>query len=306
LLNNKIMNILILGGSGLIGKAFIQSALTSSHQIWVLSRRPEQSGLPPEVKTMAWDGQTNSGWADLIENMDVLINLAGENIGSGRWDKARKERIRTSRVKAGQAVVQAIQSARRRPSVLLQASAIGYYGPHHDEILDESAQPGQDFLSSICQDWENATTPVESLGVRRILIRTGIVLSRRAGALPRLLLPFQLFAGGPLGSGQQWWPWIHLQDQISAMQFLMVHPQAAGAYNLVAPTPVRMADFGRILAQTLHRPYWLPAPAFALRLLLGEMSTIVLDGQRAIPQRLLGLGYKFQFPQLSSALSDLF
>jgi hypothetical protein len=193
-----------------------------------------------------------------------------------------------------------------KPGVVIQASGIGCYGSSDDREVNESAPYGTDYLSNVCVDWEASTRPVEEMGVRRAVLRTGIVLSTQGGALNPLLLTTRWFVGGPLGNGKQWWPWIHLEDQVGAILFLIKQPSASGAFNLVAPNPVRMGEFGRTLANVLNRPYWLPAPAFALKLVLGEMSTIVLDGQRAVPGRLLQAGYQFKFEKLHSALVNLF
>ncbi len=300
------MNILIAGGTGMLGLPFAASLIADGHQVTILTRSPQTARLPAGAQAAAWDARTAQGWLAHLEAADVLVNLAGENIGAGRWTAERKARIVSSRVQAGQAVVEALRQAKKCPALLLQASAIGYYGPSDDRELDETSPAGADYLSRVCLEWEGATRPAEELGVRRVLLRTGIVLSAKGGALERLLLPFRLFVGGPMGSGRQWWPWIHLQDQICAMRFLLENPAASGAYNLCAPNPLPFHQFGRVLASVLRRPYWLPVPAFALRLLLGEMSTLVLDGQRALPRRLLQAGFTFRYPELKPALEDLF
>jgi len=299
------MQIVMTGGTGLIGAALAAQLAATGNRVWVLSRAPRQAHLPPGVEALGWDGRTPQGWGHLVAEADALINLAGESIGAGRWSEARLERIRSSRVQAGQALLEAVRQARRRPAVLLQASAVGYYGTCGDEWIDEDSPAGSDRLAGICQDWEASTQPVEALGVRRVVLRTGIVLSARQGALPRMLLPFRWMVGGPLGSGRQWLPWIALADQVAGMDFLLRDPAAQGVFNLCAPEPATNAAFGRTLAAVLRRPYWLPAPAFALRLLLGEMSTLVLDGQRARPQRLLQAGYRFRFASLRPALEAL-
>lgn len=309
------MHVLVLGGTGLIGKPFCKALVAAGHRVTVVSRHPDPSRVPPGVEIAPWDGPSlglslglslgSSGWADRLESADAVVNLAGENIGASAWTAARKEAIRASRVQAGQAVVAAFRSAKVRPSVLIQASAVGYYGISLDRTLTEESPAGDDYLSGICLDWEASTRPVEELGVRRIIARTGIVLTPQGGVLPRLMLPFRLFAGGRMGSGKQWMSWIHIQDEVRALLFLLENPSASGAYNLAAPGPVTNAEFGRILAMTIRRPYWATVPAFALRLVLGEMSTLILDGQRVVPERLSAAGFKFSFDNLSAALQNL-
>ncbi|MCC9078977.1 TIGR01777 family oxidoreductase [Litorilinea aerophila] len=300
------MRILITGGSGLIGRALCQALIAEDHQVIVLSRQPGRvSHMPQGVQVVQWDAQSGAGWSSFLEGADAVINLAGESIAAGRWTAERKARIRRSRIQASQAVVDALRQVQKRPQVLLQASAVGYYGPRGDEIVTEDTPPGRDFLAQVCVDWEQSTAPAEELGVRRVILRTGIVLSNDGGAFPRIVLPFRFFAGGPLGSGRQWWPWIHMDDQVGAMRFLLTHPDARGPFNLSAPEPVTNREFARQLGQVMGRPALLPTPAFALKLALGEMSTILLDGQRAVPHRLQEAGYQFRFPTLQPALAQL-
>lgn len=299
------MNILIAGGSGLIGQAFIQSLLAHGHQVSVLTRTPERVRLPGNAEAVAWDGKTTHGWGHRVVTADAIVNLAGENIGDLPWTNARKDRIRTSRVKVGQALVDAVQASTRRPRVLMQSSAVGYYGTHRSEPLNEQSRPGSDYMASVAMDWEASTFPVEAVGVRRIIIRSGIVLTPSGGALSRFLWAWRAYVGGPMGSGKQWYSWIHMRDQVEAMRFLLENEAASGVYNLTSPEPVTNETFGRTLADVLGRPFWLPVPGFGLRLLLGEMSTMVLDGQRVLPERLLALGYPFAFRSLKPALEDL-
>ncbi len=300
------MHVLITGGTGLIGRALAHSLVQDGHQVTVLSRTPERHrNLPPNVDLAAWDGRTAQGWGERVNAADAIVNLAGESIAAGRWTPERKRRIRESRVHAGQAVVEAIQAAAHRPQVLVQASAVGYYGPQGDEPITEEMPPGSDFLAQVCVAWEASTAPVEALGVRRAVIRTGVVLSIQGGALPRMLLPFRLFLGGPLGSGRQYFPWIHLDDQVAAIRFLLERPETQGPFNLCAPNPVTNRAFCQTLGQVLGRPAWLPTPALALRLLFGEMATVILEGQRTVPHRLQEAGYTFRFPELRPALQDL-
>jgi uncharacterized protein len=299
------MRVTILGGTGLIGQEFTTALLNDGHQVWVLSRNPQTRQVPAGAVLVGWDGQTSRGWEGLVELSDAVVNLAGENLGEGGWSKDRKEHIRSSRAIAGNAIVSGFQAATRKPKVLLQASAIGFYGASDDRELDEESPAGDEFQSSVCVDWEASTREVEKMGVRRVIIRTGLVLTARGGVLPRLMLPFRLFVGGPLGSGKQWYSWIAMQDEIRAMLYLLKNEQSAGVYNLTSPEPVRMAEFGKVLAAVMHRPFWLPAPAFALRALLGEMSHLVLTGQKVMPQKLLTEGFQFQLPSLIVALEKI-
>lgn len=299
------MKVLIAGGTGLIGKALALALTESGNQVWVLSRSPEKAQMTARVQVTAWDGKSPQGWGQLINEMDAIINLAGASIGTQRWTENRKDEIRESRLNAGQAIVDAVKMASKVPRLLVQASAVGYYGTSSDLPLDDVSPAGSDFLSKICVEWEASTRPVEELGVRRVVIRTGVVLDRHEGALARILLPFYLFAGGPLGSGRQWLPWIHIKDEVDAIRFLMADETAWGVYNLTAPQPLINADFGKKIARVLKRPYWLPAPAFVLRFLLGEMSLLVLEGQRPLPRRLEAASYKFHYEEAEKALRDL-
>lgn len=300
------MRILITGGTGLIGRPLAAGLAVDGHEVIVLSRNPERAtGLPDGVRAERWDARTAGGWAHLAEGAGAIVNLAGESIGSGRWTQERKERILDSRLDAGRAVVQAVEQATEKPGVLIQASGIGYYGSRGGEVITESASPGDDWLARVAVQWEASTEPVEALGVRRAIIRTGVVLDAGEGALPRMLLPFRLFVGGPLAGGKQWLPWIHLQDEVAAIRFLIDNPEARGPFNLSGPNPVTNGQFGRALGRVLGRPSFVPVPGFALKLLLGEMSTLVLDGQRAMPQKLLDLGFGFRFLVAEAALKDV-
>jgi uncharacterized protein (TIGR01777 family) len=301
------MRVIITGGAGLIGQALTNNLTADGHEVIVLSRTPKKvTNLPGGAKAELWDGRTTTGWGRLADGARAIVNLAGENIAAGRWTAARKQRIRDSRLDAGRAVVQAVKMAEPKPEVVIQSSAVGYYGPRGDtEIITEQAPPGNDFLAKVSIDWEASTASVESLGVRRAIIRTGVVLSPEDGALPRMMLPFKFFVGGPIGSGQQWFPWIHLADEVAAIRYLIDHKAATGVFNLSAPNPLTNAEFGRVLGRVLNRPAIIPTPGFVLRLAFGEMSTVLLGGQWAIPQRLQELGFTFQFLEVEAALRDL-
>lgn len=300
------MRVLVFGGSGLVGRGLVASLVRDGHQAVVVSRRPEAvHGLPPGARAAGWDGRTLGGWVDELAGADGVVQLAGEGI-FGRWTAGRKQRIRSSRVAGSHLVAEGIAAAPRRPRVLVQGSAIGFYGGGRgDTPVDEETPAGDDFLAAVAREWEAASEGVEALGVRRPVARTGIVLSRDGGALPLMRLAFKGFTGGPLGDGRQWMPWIHEADEVGAIRFLLEHPQATGPYNLVAPEPVTNRDFSAAVGRALGRPSWLPAPAWGMRLVLGELGDVLLGGQRARPERLLAAGYRFRFPELGGALADL-
>jgi hypothetical protein len=300
------MRIIIAGGSGLIGSALAKDLLATGHQIWILTRNPGATPRADKAQVVRWDGRSTNGWEALVSQTDAIVNLAGESLGSGYWSKERKKRIITSRVSAGKAISEAIRRANPRPSVLVQASAVGFYGPRGSEPVIEETTPGSGFLAEVCQAWEASSQSVEEMGVRRVVIRTGVVLTKNAGALPRMMLPFRLFAGGPIGNGQQGLPWIHLTDEVAAIHFLLQNDKAHGIYNLSAPEPLSNADFGQLLAKVMKRPYWLPVPSFALRLILGEMSTLVLEGQFMVPKKLQEFGFTFKFESAGLALREIF
>jgi hypothetical protein len=308
------MRVLITGGTGLIGRALAGSLASDGHEVIVLSRRPESAGgLLAGVRAERWDGRSAQGWGHLAEGAGAIVNLAGQSIaGEGllsilfrRWTPAVKERILTSRTDAGKAVVQAVAGAARKPGVVIQSSAVGYYGARRDDEIDEQTPGADDYMARVCAAWEESTAPVEGMGVRRVIIRSGVVLDAQGGILPLILLPFRLFVGGRLGSGQQWFPWIHLADEVAAIRFLIDNPNARGPFNLTAPQPLRNADLGRVVGRVLKRPSVFPLPALVLRLVLGEKSMLVLEGQRPMPRRLIGLGFTFRFPQAEAALRDL-
>ncbi|MGC9394657.1 MAG: TIGR01777 family oxidoreductase [Anaerolineae bacterium] len=301
------MRVLVAGGTGLIGRALVADLAREGHEVVVLSRHPTRApAFSPTVAVQPWDARSVAGWGPLVNSIDVIVNLAGENISAGRWTAERKARIVQSRMETGQALVDAVNAAKNQPRAFLQASAVGYYGPRGEEALGEASPPGTDWLSRVAVDWEAATRPVAEAGVRHVLLRTGIVLTLDGGALPKMALPFRFFVGGPVGRGQQGLPWIHLADEVAAIRFLIDREDAHGPFNLTAPQMQTNAEFSRALGRAMHRPAWLPVPGFALRLLFGEMATILLNGQHALPIKLQQMGFAFRFPTLDAALYDLF
>jgi hypothetical protein len=304
-----IERILIAGGTGLLGRALARRLTESGREVVLLSRSAAggaaPAGLPPGCRIAPWDGRTASGWGELASGAAAIVNLAGESIAGGRWSPQRKARILDSRLQSTAALVEGIAQAKTPPRVLVQGSAVGYYGDRADEPLSEAAVAGGGFLGETARAWEAASAPAETFGVRRVVARTGVVLAREGGAFPKMALPFRLGAGAVLGSGKQWMPWIHLADEIAALEFLIGNEAARGAVNLAAPAPATQADFSRELARTLRRPLLARAPAWTLRAALGEMADLVLASQRVVPQRLLDLGFRFRFPTLAAALGDL-
>jgi len=299
------MKIIVAGGSGLIGRTLIKALSQDGHDVWLLTRRPGEVSLPQGVQAAGWDGKTPQGWQHLADQADAIINLSGANIGERPWTNERKRVLRTSRTESGAAITTAVEQSAKKPAVVLQIAGVGYYGPHGDEVLDEQAAVGNDFLASVAQDWEDSTRNVTRLGVRHVIMRTGVVLTSKGGVIDPFLLQHRLFAGGPLGSGKQWMSWIHIEDLVNSFRFFLERADATGVFNVAAPEPVTNATFGRTLGKVMHRPYWLPVPSFALKILLGEMSAIILTGQRVIPQRLLEMGFQFHYPGLRQALEDL-
>lgn len=301
------MQIVIAGGTGTIGRRLVYHLLQHGHVVKVVSRQPfKPANLPAKIIFAQWDGKSAQGWGSLVDGADAVVNLAGAGIADEAWTEARKKEIQESRVKAGQAIVEAISAASAKPKVLIQSSAVGYYGvQNNDKVLTEDHPPANDFLGQTCQAWEASTAAVEALGVRRVVIRSGVVLDMQGGALPRMVLPFRFFAGGPIGSGRQWFPWIHYCDEVEAIRFLIQTEAASGPFNLAAPNPVRSRELAKAIGKVMKRPAFAPAPAFAFKMMFGEMSTVLLDGQQAVPKRLQELGYQFRFPQVEAALRDL-
>ena len=296
------MNIMISGGTGFLGQALARSFLADGHKVFVLTRgsRSKAAG----VQAVQWDGRTTQGWGLLINQMDVVIHLAGKSLSSWPWTSATKQAFHDSRIGPGLVLAQAIREATRRPSLFIQASGINHYGLS-GSLAEESTPPGDDFLARLTVQWEDVTRSVEELGVRRVIVRSAVVLGKDGGLLGLMALPIKLFAGGPLGSGKQAMPWIHLADWVGAVRHLMADEQASGAYNLIAPAQTSNAEFNKTLAEICHRPYWFPTPAFLLRNVLGEMSVLILAGRYAQPKRLTESGYRFQFPGPREALADL-
>jgi uncharacterized protein (TIGR01777 family) len=299
------MKLIITGGTGFIGSVLVERLKRQAHSLVLLSRKPRRprSGAPEQWLT--WQPGGAGEWQRAVDGADGIVNLAGEPIAAKRWTKAQKERLKSSRIDTARSLVDAIGKARVRPKFMISASAVGYYGSRGDEVLTEASAPGDDFLSRLCVEWENEARKVEEYGVRLALLRTGIVLGKGEGALAKMVPPFKFLFGGRLGSGRQWMPWIHIDDEIALIQFLMASEKARGAFNACAPNPVTMSEFSSALGRVLNRPAWAPVPAAVLTLVLGEMAEMLLGGQRALPAAAERSGFRFKYKNVASALASL-
>jgi uncharacterized protein (TIGR01777 family) len=257
------MKIAIAGGTGFIGSALCTRLLEQGHSLIMLTRSQSHPSGSPNQKWVSWNPPSPGAWEKAIDGSDGVINLAGEPIVGKRWTEAQKEKIRSSRTGTTRSLVTSIAKVGERPKWLINGSAVGYYGPRVDEVVTETAESGEDFLARTCREWEEEAKKAEDYGLRVIRLRTGIVLGKNGGALAKMVPPFKLFAGGPLGSGKQWMPWIHLEDEVGLIEFLMENPDAHGPINATAPNPVTMKEFCKTLGKVLHRPSWAPVPAFA-------------------------------------------
>jgi len=301
--------IVITGGSGFIGRALCAELLAHGYCPVVLSRDPQRAAtrMDPRVSIVLWDGRTPRTCAPHLAGARAVVNLAGESIASGlRWTAHKKKAVLASRMSAAEALAEALTLTAAKPAAVIQASAIGFYGDRRDEILDEASAAGAGFLAEVAMRWEAAAAAFQGLGVRTAIIRTGIVLGPAGGFLQRAALPFRFFVGGHMGSGRQWISWIHIRDEVAAIRFLIEQTNLAGPFNLTAPQPLAARDFFRLVGQALHRPSWLPVPAFMLRLVLGEMAReLLLAGQRVMPRRLQAAHFPFCYPDCLSALADV-
>lgn len=305
------MNIIVAGGTGFIGRALCASLVQGGHRVTVLARTrgtPQGTQANPQANpTMVeWDGMRGGAWERCLDGADALINLAGAPIAESRWTETRKRQITDSRILTTRLLVQAISRQSSRPSILINASGIGYYGAGDDRILDERSPSGKGFLADLCLQWEAEASLAGQFGTRVVLLRTGMVLEWDGGALPRMVLPFKLFMGGPILPGNQWVSWIHRQDHIGLIRWAIETPHVSGPLNAVAPEPETMRQFCNVLGRVLGRPSWLPVPRVALHLALGELGSLLTTGQRVRPAKALAGGYVFRYPSLESALRAIF
>lgn len=307
------MRVIITGGSGMLGSHLSTNLAQEGYEVIILSRNPDKHKMPSGIRVVQWDAKTAAGWGHLADGAFAIFNLAGESLeGSGllgifpsRWTAERKRRIEQSRWNAGQAVTAAVEAAATKPQVVFQMSGSDYYAPG-DKLVTEQDPAGTDFINRVVAEyWEPPTSPVEQMGVRRVIGRTAPILNLENGPLPPSVFQFKLFAGGRLGSGKQWFSWVHPEDATRAILFLTKNEAARGAYNIVAPETVTNNQYTKILGKVMNRPTLLPVPAFALRAALGEVTYLVLEGRPVSPQKLLDLGFEFRYPTLEPALRDI-
>jgi uncharacterized protein (TIGR01777 family) len=300
------MKVAVTGATGFIGIPLCKELVRTGYDLTVFTRNFDSAKkkLGNSVNYMEWDASKEIP-GDSFRNINAVINLAGESIGDGRWTAERKKRIVESRVLTTRRIVEAIATNPHQQLTLINASAVGYYGPRKDEKICEDGSCGRDFLASVCMAWEDEALKAEAFGARVVRIRTGVVLGD-GGALKRMLLPFKMYAGGPIGNGTQWLSWIHKDDEVGIIMHALQNEEISGPVNATAPDPATMKQFGRTLGAVLNRPSWLPVPGFVLKLAMGEMSNMVLTGQRVLPCKALDTGYEFRFDSLDKALANIF
>jgi uncharacterized protein (TIGR01777 family) len=299
------MKVAITGATGFVGSRLVEQLQAQGHQPLILTRKPAAASRTfPNVEVVAYTPTESGDWQQAIALCDAVVNLAGEPIAEKRWTPQEKEEILNSRKLGTQKIVEAIAQANPKPKVLVNASAIGYYGTSETATFDETSPSGNDFLAEVCQAWETQAQKVKEAGVRLVILRFGIVLGN-GGALAKMIPPFQLFAGGPLGTGQQWVAWIHRDDLVRLIIEALTRPDMEGVFNATAPNPVRMSEFCQVLGDVLHRPSWLPVPSFALEALLGEGAKVVLEGQQVLPKRTTSSGFEYRYPTVKQALEEI-
>jgi uncharacterized protein (TIGR01777 family) len=299
------MKILVTGATGLIGRNLSRSLSGAGHRVIGLSRAPEKAREVATAEMLKWDPFSGPPPAEALKDVEAVVHLAGEPIAAHRWTDEQKRRIRASRVISTRNLVEGMRAAKTSPAVFVAGSAVGFYGDTGDNAVDESAPAGEGFLSEICREWEDEAVAARDLSIRVVLVRTGVVLSADDGALKKMLPAFKLGVAGPLASGRQWFPWIHIDDIVGIFEHAIFNDSMSGPVNAAAPESVTNAEFTRQLARVLHRPAFLPAPEFALRLMMGEMADVLLASQRVIPRAALDAGYSFKHPLLAEALEDL-
>ncbi|MFZ4621238.1 MAG: TIGR01777 family oxidoreductase [Bacteroidota bacterium] len=301
------MKIIITGGTGFIGTHLLHTLSKEEHSIVLLTRRASarKSVGRSDVRYLQWDPLVRGEWMKEVDGADVIINLIGKGVFEERWNARVKKQILESRIIPTQLMVEAVSAAKVRPSLMISASAVGFYGSRADEIITEDSSGGDDYLADVVRQWESAAYAAEQFGVRVATPRIGLVLEKSGGMIGKMLLPFQLFVGGPIGSGRQFLPWVHMDDVVRGILFPMQQSTFSGIYNLVSPHAVTMNEFSKTFGSVLHRPSWLPVPDFALSILYGEGAKTILSGQNAVPKKLISSGYQFTYSDLRTALQNI-
>ncbi|MFD2925163.1 TIGR01777 family oxidoreductase [Halobacillus naozhouensis] len=298
------MKFAITGGTGFVGSKLTDKLTREGHHVYILTRNPQKHNDTENVSYIGWLKDEFAPW-EYLPSVDAIVNLAGESLSSGRWTDERKRNIMNSRIQATEGVIDLIERMDRKPEVLVNASAVGYYGKSDTKTFtEETDQPGSDFLANVVVEWEKRAAKAQNFGVRTVYIRFGLILGEE-GALPKMILPYKLLVGGNLGSGEQWMSWIHVKDVVELITHSVNTPSMEGPINGTAPNPKRNTDFGQTLASVLGRPHWITAPSFALKTILGDMSTLLLDGQSVMPKKAKAQGYTFLFPELKQALQSI-
>ncbi|HEY9700277.1 MAG TPA: TIGR01777 family oxidoreductase [Trichocoleus sp.] len=304
------MKVAVTGATGFVGSRLVERLQSEGHQVLVLTRDANRARriFPttafPKIEIVAYSPLASGDWQQAISGCDAVANLAGAPIAEGRWTSERKQEIFASRQIGTEKIVEAIAKASIKPKVLVNSSAIGFYGTSETTTFDEDSAAGNDFLAEVCQAWEAAAQQVTETGTRLAILRTGIVLGR-GGAIAKMLLPFRFFAGGPLGNGHQWFSWIHRDDVVRLMIQAMTQPDMVGVFNATSPNPVRMGELCKVLGEVMGRPSWLPVPDFALELLMGDAAKVVLEGQQVLPKRTQASGFEYQYPTVKQALTEV-
>lgn len=304
------MKVAITGATGFVGSRLVERLSAEGHQILVLTRNlaAAQKVFPksafPNLEIVAYTPTASGAWQEAIALCDGVVNLAGEPIAEKRWTPQQKQEILNSRKLGTQKIVEAIAKANPKPKVLVNASAIGYYGTSETATFDETSAPGKYFLAQVCQAWEAEAQKVTQAGVRLVILRLGIVLGQ-GGAIAKMIAPFKVFAGGPLGTGRQWFSWIYLDDLVNLIIQALTKPEMEGVFNATAPNPVRMSELAQTMGEIMQRPSWLPVPSFALETLLGEGAMVVLEGQQVLPQRTQASGFNYQYSTVKQALKEI-
>lgn len=298
------LNIVICGGTGLIGTHLVNALVSEKHHIYILTRNTSNKKKTNSISYIRWlnDGDQPEKHLD---DIDVVINLAGESINS-RWTNQQKEKIMSSRIEATKNCLALMEKLSKKPTVFLNASAVGFYGTSTtNHFTEEDEIAGTDFLANVVKNWEKEAILAETIGVRTVLLRFGVILAKDGGALPKMLIPYKLFAGGTVGTGEQWLSWVHIEDVVRLILFAIEHEEVHGPLNITSPQPMKMKNFGKLLAKNIGRPHWLPTPSFALKLMLGEMSMLVLEGQHVYPKKAIDHGFQFSYSNLNEALESL-